>query len=296
MPRTRSPVISQETKAQIICEARRPPPGSPQWSTRKMARAKGVSNHTVPQLWRAHDIKPHRKRTFKLSKDKAFEAKFWDVIGLCLDPPERALVLCCDEKSPCQALARTPPGLGAHPARPGSGRGACAHGHARLHPPRHPHLVGRPERSGRANSFGRLRRATRQGQWRAFLKKLDKETPADWTLHRVLDHDAPHKHPKVKSWSAWRNARQRKKPGGERLVLHFTPTSSSWRNWVERFFRDLSADGVRDGSFTRIKELAAAIESYLQERDLNPVRSVGRATGQDILTKIQRARLALSAA
>ena len=111
MPRTRSPVISQETKAQIICEARRPPPGSPQWSTRKMARAKGVSNHTVPQLWRAHDIKPHRKRTFKLSKDKAFEAKFWDVIGLCLDPPERALVLCCDEKSPCQALARTPPGL-----------------------------------------------------------------------------------------------------------------------------------------------------------------------------------------
>ncbi|RFC44436.1 MAG: Homeodomain-like domain-containing protein [Verrucomicrobia bacterium] len=107
----RKPVISMELKAEIIAEAPRPPAGCTQWSTRKMARAKGVSNHTVHKLWSANDIKPHRKRTFKLSKDPQFEAKFWDVIGLDLNPPERALVLCCDEKSQCQALERTQPGL-----------------------------------------------------------------------------------------------------------------------------------------------------------------------------------------
>jgi len=107
----RKPTISPEIKAQIISEATRPPPGHTQWSTRKMARAKGVSSHTVQILWSRNDIKPHLKRTFKLSNDKEFEAKFWDVIGLYLDPPERALILCCDEKSQCQALERTQPGL-----------------------------------------------------------------------------------------------------------------------------------------------------------------------------------------
>ena len=284
----RKPVISQETKAQIICEATRPPPGHTQWSTRKMGRAKGVSNHTVHKLWRANDIKPHIQRTFKLSRDKAFESKFWDVIGLYLDPPERALVLCCDEKSQCQALERTQPGL------------PLGVGHVRT--ATHDYI-----RHGTLTLFaalsyleGKIFRQTAARhthvQWLAFLKKLDQETPAEVTLHLVLDNYATHKHPKVKSWIAWRNARQRKKHGGERMVLHFTPTSSSWMNLVERFFRDLSVDCVRDGSFTSIKELSAAIESYLQERDLNPVRYVWKAKGQDILHKIHRARLALAAA
>lgn len=284
----RRPAISEELKAEIISEAVRPPPGHTQWSTRKMAKAKGVSNQTVHKLWRANDIKPHIKRTFKLSRDKHFEAKFWDVIGLYLDPPDRALVLCCDEKSQCQALERTQPGL------------PLGVGHVRT--ATHDYI-----RHGTLTLFaalsyldGKIFRQTAprhtHKQWLAFLKKLDQETPPELTLHLVLDNYGTHKHPKVKSWMAWRNARQRKEHGLERIVLHFTPTSSSWMNLVERFFRDLTVDCVRDGSFTSVKELSAAIEAYLQHRDLNPVRYQWKAEGQAILEKIQRARTVLEAA
>jgi transposase len=284
----RPPVITEELRAQIISEAVRPPPGHTQWSTRKMAKAKGVSNQTVHKLWRANDLKPHIKRTFKLSRDKNFETKFWDVIGLYLDPPDRALVLCCDEKSQCQALERTQPGL------------PLGVGHVRT--ATHDYI-----RHGTLTLFaalsyldGKIFRQTAprhtHKQWLAFLKKLDAETPPDLTLHLVIDNYSTHKHPKVKSWTAWRNARQRKAHGRERMVMHFTPTSSSWMNLVERFFRDLTVDCVRDGSFTSVKELSAAIETYLQQRDLNPVRYQWRAEGQAILEKIQRARATLAAA
>jgi len=152
-----------------------------------MARAKGVSNHTVHKLWSDNDIKPHIKRTFKLSKDKQFEAKFWDVIGLYLNPPERALVLCCDEKSQCQALERTQPGL------------PLGIGHVRT--ATHDYI-----RDGTVTLFaalsyldGKIFRDTAERhthvQWLGFLKKLDKEPPADLTLHLVLDNYATHKHP-----------------------------------------------------------------------------------------------------
>ena len=114
-------------------------------------------------------------------------------------------------------------------------------------------------------------------------------------MHLVLDNYAPHKHPKVRSWIKWRNARQRWAHGLDRIVLHFTPTSSSWMNMVERFFRDLTVDCVRDGSFTSVKDLAAQIEAYMRERDLNPQRYVWRAEGQSILEKIQRARATIQA-
>lgn len=284
----RPPVISEELKGQIISEAVRPPPGHTQWSTRKMAKAKGVSNQTVHSLWRANDLKPHIKRTFKLSRDKHFETKFWDVIGLYLDPPDRALVLCCDEKSQCQALERTQPGL------------PLGIGHVRT--ATHDYI-----RHGTLTLFaalsyldGKIFRQTAprhtHKQWLAFLKKLDAETPPDLTLHLVIDNYSTHKHPRVKSWIAWRNARQRQAHGLERMVLHFTPTSSSWMNLVERFFRDLTVDCVRDGSFTSIKELSGAIEAYLQQRDLNPVRYQWKAEGKAILEKIQRAKAALAAA
>ncbi len=284
----RPPVISEALKAQIISEAVRPPPGHTQWSTRKMAKAKGVSNQTVHRLWQANDLKPHIKRMFKLSRDKHFETKFWDVIGLYLDPPDRALVLCCDEKSQCQALERTQPGL------------PLGIGHVRT--ATHDYI-----RHGTLTLFaalsyldGKIFRQTAprhtHKQWLAFLKKLDAETPPDLTLHLVLDNYGTHKHPNVKSWMAWRNARQRKAHGLERMVLHFTPTSSSWMNLVERFFRDLTVDCVRDGSFTSIKELSVAIEAYLQQRDLHPVRYQWKAEGKAILEKIQRARAALAAA
>lgn len=280
----RKPTIKESVKAEIISEATRPPKGHTQWSTRKMARAKGVSNHSVHKLWKANDIKPHIKRTFKLSNDKDFEAKFWDVIGLYLNPPDRALVLCCDEKSQCQALERSQPGL------------PLGIGHVRT--ATHDYI-----RHGTITLFaalsyldGKILRQTAPRhthvEWLRFLKMLDKETPQDLCLHLVIDNYSTHKHAKVKSWIKWRNQRN-KKHGHKRIELHFTPTSSSWMNLVERFFRDLTVDCVRDGSFASVPELVAAIEAYLAERDLNPKQYKWNAEGEKILEKIDRARKAL---
>jgi transposase len=283
----RKPRLSERIKAQIITTATRPPPGRTRWSTRAMARAQGVSNSTVQKLWQANEIKPHLTRTFKLSKDPQFEPKFWDVIGLYLNPPDRALVLCCDEKSQCQALERTQPGL------------PLGVGHLRTRT--HDYT-----RHGTLTLFAALNyldgHVFRQVgakhthvQWLAFLKQLDRETPESLTLHLIIDNYATHKHPKVKSWIRWRNQRHEKTHGLARLALHFTPTSSSWMNLVERFFRDLTEDVVREGSFTHVRELTQAIEHYLAERDLTPKRYVWKAQGQAILDKIHRARLAAQA-
>lgn len=273
-------------KKAIIEEATRPPSGMNRWSTRSMAQAKGVSNSTVHKLWQSNEIKPHIVRTFKLSNDPDFEPKFWDVIGLYLNPPDRALVLCCDEKSQCQALERTQPGL------------PLGVGHIRTKT--HDYI-----RHGTLTLFaalnyldGKIFRQTATNhthvEWLQFIRQLDKEAPPYLTLHLIIDNYATHKHPKVKSWIKWRNQRQKKAHGLERVVLHFTPTSSSWMNLVERFFRDLTEDAIREGSFTSVKELAATIESYLAQRDLNPKRYVWKAEGAAILAKIARARAALS--
>lgn len=280
----RKPRLSEQTKEQIITRATRPPPGRTRWSTRAMARAQGVSNSTVQKLWQANDIKPHLTRTFKLSNDPHFEPKFWDVIGLYLNPPDRALVLCCDEKSQCQALERTQPGL------------PLGVGHVRTRT--HDYT-----RHGTVTLFAALnyldghvfRQVGAQHthvEWLTFLKKIDREAPDGLTLHLIIDNYATHKHPKVKSWIGWRNQRHEKAHGLARLILHFTPTSSSWMNLVERFFRDLTEDVVREGSFKHVRELTAAIERYLAERDLHPKRYVWKAQGQAILEKIHRARLA----
>ena len=282
----RKPAIAAQIRSEIISEATSPPPGRTQWSSRTMAKAKGVSANTVQRLWRANGIKPHITRTFKISKDKNFEAKFWDVIGLYLDPPERALVLCCDEKSQCQALERTQPGLplGPHRVRTGT----------------HDYL-----RHGTITLFaalsyldGKIFRQTAgrhtHKEWLGFLKHLEKQTPVGLTLHLIIDNYATHKHPKVKSWIKWCNQRHRKQHGVDRIALHFTPTSSSWMNLVERFFRDLTVDCVRDGSFTSTGELVASIEAYLAQRDLDPKRYVWKAEGLEILRKIQRAKDALA--
>jgi transposase len=282
----RPPSLPEETKAGILSEAVRPPAGRARWSTRTMAKAKGVSNATVHRLWNANDIKPHLVRTFKLSNDKDFEPKFWDVIGLYLDPPDKALVFCCDEKSQCQALERTQPGL------------PLGVGHIRT--ATHDYI-----RHGTLTLFaalnyldGRIIRRTAarhtHAEWLAFLKQIDKETPDGLALHLVIDNYSTHKHPKVKSWIEWRNRRHAGKHGVARIVLHFTPTSSSWMNLVERFFRDLTEDAIRDGSFTSLKELEEAIEAYLADRDANPKRYVWKAKGSEILAKIHRARAAMA--
>jgi transposase len=237
-----------------------------------MARHAGVSKSHVQSIWSRNGIKPHVRRTFKLSKDPNFEPKFWDIIGLYLNPPHKAVVLCCDEKSQCQALERTQPGLPL-----GIGH-LCTATHDYI---RHGTLT-----LFAALSYldGKIISQTAQrhthAEWLRFLKHIDQETPKDLELHLVIDNYGTHKHPKVLRWL-------KKHP---RFHMHFTPTSSSWMNMVERFFRDLSEDVVRNGSFESVKELSSAILTYLVERNLNPKAYQWKAKGADILAKIKRAR------
>lgn len=281
----RKPSLDEKIKEEIITEATRPPKGRTHWSTRSMAKAKGVSNQTVHRLWKSNEIKPHLTRTFKVSKDKHFEEKFWDVIGLYLQPPDRALVLCCDEKSQCQALERTQPGL------------PLGLGHIRTKT--HDYT-----RHGTLTLFAAMdyldgkifhNTAARHThvEWLAFLKQIDQEAPEGLCLHLVVDNYCTHKHRKVRSWLKWRNQRHRKVEGIDRLVMHFTPIASSWMNLVERFFRDITVDCVRDDSFASVNELKDSILDYLNERNLNPKPYVWKAEGKSILEKIQRAKAAM---
>ena len=276
--RGRKPSLSEESRAMILTQATQPPKGRSRHSVRSMSRQAKVSVGSVHALWQANDIKPHLTRTFKLSNDPQFEAKFWDVIGLYLNPPERALVLCCDEKSQCQALERSQPGL------------PLGMGHIKTRT--HDYI-----RHGTVTLFaalsyldGKILSRTAQQhthkEWLAFLKMIDRETPPELAIHLIIDNYATHKHAAVKSWLT-------RHP---RFHLHFTPTSSSWLNLVERFFRDLTEDVVREGSFTSVRELVLAMETYLVERNLSPKRYVWKKKGQEILEKISRARAAQTAA
>jgi transposase len=274
--RGRKPSLSPAAVRMVLDKAVSPPATLARWSCRTMARAAGISQASVQRLWAANDIKPHLSRTFKLSNDKQFEAKFWDVIGLYLDPPEKALVLCCDEKSQCQALERTQPGL------------PLGVGHIRTRT--HDYI-----RHGTLTLFAalnyldgklisRIAKRHRHQEWLAFLKTIDREVPTGLTLHLIADNYATHKHAKVKAWLA-------KHP---RFHMHFTPTSSSWLNLVERFFRDLT-DFITQKSFASVGELSEAIIGFLAERNTHARRYVWQAKGEDILRKIATAREKLTA-
>ena len=273
--RGRKPSLPDTAVKKVLETVTRPPANLGRWSCRTMARAAGISTASVQRLWAANDIKPHLTRTFKLSNDAHFEEKFWDVIGLYLNPPEKALVLCCDEKSQCQALERTQPGL------------PLGIGHIKT--TTHDYI-----RHGTLTLFAALNylegklittiaKQHRHQEWLAFLKKIERETPKYLDIHLIADNYATHKHPEVKAWLA-------KHP---RFHMHFTPTSSSWLNLVERFFRDLT-DQIVSGSFASIKELADKILTYLADRNQNPKRYVWNARGEEILRKIQRARNAMT--
>jgi transposase len=268
------PSIPEAKKEKLITQATRPPAHRTRWSVRSMARQVGVSPASVQRIWAANDIKPHLTRTFKLSRDPNFEAKFWDVIGLYLNPPDRALVLCCDEKSQCQALERTQPGL------------PLGVGHIRTRT--HDYT-----RHGTVTLFAALNYldgkilSTTAGrhthvEWLAFLKKLQQQTPSAQALHLIVDNYATHKHPVVRAWLE-------KHP---RIHVHFTPTGSSWLNLVERFFRQLTDDVIREGSFTSVRELVTAITIHLAQHNLKPTPYRWKAEGAAILEKIRRARLA----
>ena len=283
--RGRKPSLTDAQRAQVITQATQPPGSYQRWSVRRMAKAAGISVGSVHALWRANDIKPHLTRTFKLSNDPRFEEKFWDVIGLYLNPPDRALVLCCDEKSQCQALERSQPGLPL----------GMGHIKTRTHDyVRHGTITLFAALSYLDGKiFGTMAPRHTHREWLSFVKQLDREMPEELTLHLIMDNYGTHKAPKVRSWLKWRNTQHNKKHGCERFVLHFTPTSSSWLNLVERFFRDLTEDVVREGSFSHVEELVGAIQSYLAERNLAPKRYVWKKKGEEILAKIQRARAAM---
>jgi transposase len=276
--RGRKERLPTEKISLVLERATRPPQGRARWSIRSMAREAGVSKSTVQRIWNHNDIKPHRLETFKISNDPNFEEKFWDVIGLYLDPPEKALVLCCDEKGQCQALERTQRGL---PLKKGYSRTQT-----------HDYI-----RHGTITLFaalsyleGKIISRTEQShthlEWLRFLKQIDRETPKELDLHLIVDNYATHKHPVVQHWLS-------RHP---RFHTHFTPTSSSWLNLVERFFGELTSEVVREGSFQSLRQLVRAIESYLVERNRNPKKYVWRASGLEILEKIKRARAALAAA
>jgi transposase len=276
--RGRKASIPEAKVACVVTEATRPPAGRRRWSLRSMSRHAGISASSVQRIWSKNDLKPHRLNTFKLSNDPRFEEKFWDVIGLYLNPPAKALVLCCDEKSQCQALERTQLGLPLAPKRP-------------------PTMTHDYIRHGTVTLFAALSQLTGKlitrtearhthVEWLRFLKQIDRETPPDLDLHLIADNYATHKHPKVRAWL-------QRHP---RFTMHFTPTSSSWLNLVERFFADLTGDVIRAGSFGSVAELVRDIKLYLAQRNADPKLYRWKAKGADILAKIRRARAALDAA
>ncbi len=276
--RGRKPAIDQEKVAEIVrATLHDKPPGETHWSCRSMAKAQGVSAATVQRIWSARGLQPHRVKTFKLSNDKQFEEKLVDVVGLYLNPPEQAVVLCMDEKSQIQALDRTQPSL---PMKKGRA-GTMTHDY---------------KRNGTTTLFAALDVLTgavigecmprhRHEEFLKFLRIIDREVPKDLQIHLVLDNYATHKHANVKKWLA-------KHP---RFQLHFTPTSSSWLNMVERLFGKLEDKATRRGTFQSVPDLIAAIDAYLQLTNEDPKPFVWTATADQILIKVRRGRVALNA-
>lgn len=264
--------VSTQALNPVLTKVTQPPKGRARWSCRSMAKQADISKSWVQQLWYRNDLKPHQTRTFKLSNDQQFEQKFWDIVGLYLSPPQQAVVLCCDEKSQCQALERSQPGLPL-------GQGHVA---TRTHDySRHGTLTlfaALDYLEGKVLAHSTQRH--RHQEWIQFLKTIEQEVPADLEVHLILDNYATHKTPQVKRWL-------KRHP---RFHLHFTPTSSSWLNLVERLFRDLSQDVVLPGSFGSVQQLKEAIFGYLAERNLAPKRYVWKAKGEEILSKIKQAR------
>ena len=237
-----------------------------------MAKATGLGATTIGEIWQEHGLKPHLTRTFKVSNDPDFARKLEDIVGLYLNAPEHALVLSCDEKSQVQALDRTQPGL---PMKNGR---AATYTHDYV-------------RHGTTTLFAALNAADgtiistcqqrhRHQEWLKFLKLIDASTPAHKELHLIVDNYATHKHPKVRSWLG-------KNP---RFHIHFTPTSASWLNMVERFFREITTKRLRRGVFHSVADLIQAIEAYIASYNHAPSPFVWTAKAADILAKVSRAR------
>jgi transposase len=274
--RGRKPAISQAKIDEIVDLTRNSTPeGETHWSCRSMAKKVGVSKDTVQRVWAARGLKPHLVKTFKLSNDPKFEEKLIDVVGLYLNPPDNAIVLCMDEKSSVQALDRTQPSL---PMVPGRAQ-TMTHDY---------------KRHGTTTLFAALDVLTgkvigsclpkhRHQEFLKFLRTVDREVPKGLDIHMILDNYATHKHPDITAWLD-------KHP---RFSLHFTPTSSSWLNLVERWFRELTDKALRRGVFHSVPDLIAKIEDYLDTTNAEPTPFVWTATAESILAKVARGRVAL---
>ena len=272
----RRPSISTATVELILHKTtQEKPAGGTHWSVRTMAKAVGVSKATVSRLWRANGLKPHLVKTFKVSNDPHFAEKLRDVVGLYLSPPEHAWVLSCDEKTQIQALDRTQKGLPLHPGR----LGTMTHDY---------------KRNGMTTLFAAIDLAQgkvigacqpkhRHQEWIKFLKLIDAQTPRELDLRLIVDNYATHKHAKVKSWL-------KRHP---RFHVHFIPTSSSWLNLIERWFREITDKRLRRGTFRSVPQLIAAIVEYIAAHNTSPQPFVWTAKADEILAKVARAKATL---
>jgi len=272
--RGRKPTITSEQVAAVVnATLHTTPKDATHWSTRTMAQAQGISAASVGRIWDAHGLQPHRTKTFKLSKDKRFVEKLRDVVGLYLNPPEKALVLCVDEKSQIQALQRSQPGL---PIKPG-----------RCQTMTHDY-----KRHGTTTLFAALDLLEgtvigdcmprhRHQEFLKFLRRIDRETPADLQLHLIIDNYSTHKHDRVKRWLG-------RHP---RFHLHFTPTGCSWLNLVERWFAEITRKRIRRGDFHNVAELIAAIKQYLDHHNEQPKPFIWSASAASILAKVARCKV-----
>jgi transposase len=275
LPRGAPPVkVDVERLVELTTQTK--PEAATHWSTRTMAEKLNVSAASISRHWRANGLKPHLVQTFKISRDPNFVEKLEDIVGLYISPPEHALVLCCDEKSQVQALDRTQPGL---PLKKGRAE-TMTHDY---------------KRNGTTTLFaalnildgqviGQCQQRHTHVEWLKFLKKIERETPKDKTLHLIADNYATHKHPTVQKWLS-------KHP---RFHMHFTPTSASWLNMVERFFRDITTERLRRGVFTCVGELVTAIDEYIAHHNANPKPFIWTKSARDILQKVIRANSRLS--
>ena len=272
----RKPIINPDKVAEVIAKTTQSKPAAAtHWSRSTMAREVGISDSSVGRIWRVHGLKPHRVESFKISNDPEFAEKLEDIVGLYLNPPEHALVLSVDEKSQIQALDRTQPGL---PMKKGRGQ-TMTHDY---------------KRNGTTTLFAALNTATgevygqcqqrhRHHEWLNFLRLIDETMPAEKQIHIICDNYATHKHPRVQRWL----------DRHKRFRVHFTPTSASWLNMIERFFRDLTEKRIRRGVFHDLEQLIMAIGDYIDRHNQNPKPFIWTAKASDILEKVTRARNAL---
>lgn len=263
---------AEKVKSIVEATLQTKPKDATQWSTRTMAKAQGVSQSTILRIWDAHGLQPHRVKPFKLSTDKKFEEKLTDVVGVYLNPPDKAVVLCVDEKTQVQALDRTQPGL---PMKKGR-CGTMTHDY---------------KRNGTTCLFaamnvlegkvlGACYQRHRHIEFLKFLRTINREVPGDVDVHMILDNYGTHGHPKVKAWLA-------KHP---RFHLHFTPTSSSWLNLVERWFGEITRKRIRRGVFKSVSELITAIEEYIRCNNENPKPFVWTKRAEDIINKVSHCK------